>query len=289
MELDPPILYGQGFVAAINWLGRWMEQHHELQVVVSGSLPLSPMPADISSLLFRAVKELLFNVSKHSGVEKACVSITMDKHGIEVSVTDEGVGFDVANVLQTGSYGLFSIQEQLITLEGRMDINSAPGRGTTSTLTVPMAAAIGPVFDPSPETRDTATATADVHPPLPGPIRILVADDHTLARSALVQILDLIEDFDVIGQAVDGLDAVEKVRTLRPDVILMDVGMPGLDGLEATRRIAAEFPGVKVIGLSMHAKEDMQPQMLAAGAAGYLQKPIPGEELFAAIRSLMNA
>ena len=115
-----------------------------------------------------------------------------------------------------------------------------------------------------------------------------MADDHALARDALVQILGLVEDFDVVGEAFDGLDALEKTRLLKPDLVLMDATMPRLDGLEATRRITAEFPQIKVIGLSMHARQDMEPQMSEAGAAYYLQKLTPVDELFAAIRGVMN-
>ncbi len=288
MELAPPILYGAGFVAAMQWLAAWMEEHHHLQVLVTGSLPVTPLPVDVSSLLFRTVRELLFNVIKHSGVTQASVKIVAFDQGLRVTVSDEGGGFDVADALHaTRSYGLFSIQEQLASLDGRLDISSAPQRGTVCTVSIPVAIEEDAHPDAVAALATTLQAPDTPHA-LRSPIRILVADDHALARDALVQILGLIDDFEVVGEAVDGIDAVEKAWVMQPDVVLMDATMPRLSGLDATRRITTEIPGIKVIGLSMNARADMEPQMIAAGAASYLQKLTPVDELFSAIRGVMN-
>jgi len=290
MELAPPILYGSGFVDAMHWLAVWMEEHYQLQVLVSGSLPTIPIPAEVSSVLFRAVRELLFNVSKHAGVQQALVSVVAFDNGLRITVSDNGSGFDVADVLQTPrSYGLFSIREQLTSLDGSLDIVSAPHSGTVITISVPVLASAD-VLPPviwSDEDRIT-TEVADTQHTLTHPIRILVADDHALARNALVQMLDMVEDFDVVGEAFDGLDALEKTRLLQPELVLMDATMPRLDGLAATRGITAEFPTIKVIGLSMHPRQDMEPRFTEAGAAYYLQKLTSTEELFAAIRGVMD-
>lgn len=288
MELAPPILYGSGLVAAIQWLGRWMKDNHQLEVDVLGSLPFTPISSDVSGVLIRAVRELLFNVIKHSGIRQARINITLADQRLVLSVTDEGAGFNLADSLgSTESFGLLSIQEQLSALDGRMDVASALENGTTVTLSIPLTP-MGLDSQVSPVVNHISTATTHSVQALQGAVRILVADDHAAARKALVQILTLVQDFEVLGEAVDGLDAVEKTRTLKPDVILMDVGMPGLNGIDATRAIMGEFPEVKVIGLSMHSSEEMQDQMILAGAVSYLQKLRPVEELFATIRDVMN-
>ena len=103
-------------------------------------------------------------------------------------------------------------------------------------------------------------------------LRVLLVDDHLLARHRTRQQLEEIPNVQVVGEAVDGFEAVALARTLSPDLVLMDLKMPGLDGLEATRRITAELPDVRVIVLSSFAEESTQRSAIAAGAHGYLVK-----------------
>jgi len=118
------------------------------------------------------------------------------------------------------------------------------------------------------------------------PIRILLADDHTLVRAGICSLIKNMEGTEVIAEAGDGREALRLVRTHRPDVVLMDVAMPGLNGLEATARIAKKFPHVRVIILSMHINEEYVLQALRAGAAGYLVKGADAAELEIAIRAV---
>ena len=121
------------------------------------------------------------------------------------------------------------------------------------------------------------------------PIRVLLADDHRIMRASLAGLLRTQAGIDVIGQAADGQEVIDMARSLRPDVIVMDITMPVVDGVEATRTLTRELPNVSVIGLSMHEKEDMQTSMREAGAARYLTKDGPPELLIAAIRSSARA
>ena len=116
-------------------------------------------------------------------------------------------------------------------------------------------------------------------------IRILIADDHTVVRQSLARLLDEEPDLEVIGEAINGRDAVEQVQELHPDVVLMDISMPLMNGVEATREITSSCPDVKVIGLSMHQRDSMSGTMLAAGAVGYVTKAAPVDELLATVRS----
>jgi len=115
-------------------------------------------------------------------------------------------------------------------------------------------------------------------------IKVLIADDHTIVRSGVRLLLDAEPDIDVVGEALDGVEAVELVESLRPDVVLMDITMPGMDGMEATRHIKAEWPEVNVLVLTMHRRDEYFFEMLKAGASGYVLKGAETNELIHAVR-----
>lgn len=116
------------------------------------------------------------------------------------------------------------------------------------------------------------------------PIRILLVDDHSIVRSGLAMLIGLEDDFVVIGEADDADQAVEAYRKHQPDVTLMDVRMPGADGIEAMRRIRAEFPNARVVMLTTYDLDEDVFRALDAGAVGYLLKTVQHAELFAAVR-----
>ena len=117
-------------------------------------------------------------------------------------------------------------------------------------------------------------------------IKIILADDHEILRHGLSKSFEQESDIKVIGQASDGHSAVDVVRELSPDVVIMDIGMPDLNGVEATRKIVKSHPKVKVIGLSMHSSDKYVREMFKAGASGYLLKNCPFEELTEAVRTV---
>jgi len=118
------------------------------------------------------------------------------------------------------------------------------------------------------------------------PIRVLLADDHSLFRAGVQALLSNIEGVEVVGEADSGRKAIEMVRARTPDVVLMDIAMPEMNGLETTTRVTKEFPGVRVIMLSMHAGEEYVMQALRAGASGYLLKDAATSELELAVRAV---
>jgi DNA-binding NarL/FixJ family response regulator len=117
-------------------------------------------------------------------------------------------------------------------------------------------------------------------------IRILLADDHAVVRQGFRMLLSAQADLEIVGEAGNGREAVELVASLRPDVVVMDVTMPELNGIEATRRLTAENPHIRVVALSMHKDSVYVREILRAGARGYLLKDSVADDLVAAVRAV---
>jgi signal transduction histidine kinase len=285
-DLAPPILYSAGLGEAMHWLARQMLEKHDLAVQVEAEPDLPPLPDQTQAFLFRAVRELLFNVIKHANAQEATVRLGREDSAIRVSVEDRGRGFDPDAVSPQGAsvgFGLFSIRERLEHFGGRFSIISAPEQGSKVTMVAPLsqpAGAEGEPLDagaPAPQPDEEATATAL------GPVRVLLADDHKLMREGIAHILRSHAGLELVGEASDGIEAIELAKLLRPDVVLMDVTMPRMSGVEATAQITRVLPRTRVVGLSMHEEDEMGARMRQAGAADYMTKGGAAEALIGTI------
>ena len=293
VDLCPPILHYGGLPAGLNWLGQRFAARHAFAVEVNADDDADPGRADLRTLLFQSAREMLLNARKYSGESRARVGLRVvgtgtGGPGVELTVSDDGRGFDANAALREpgvngGGFGLFSIRERVTLLGGSLAVVSLPGAGATFRLTVPQdGSAADGAAHPDP-TADAATAAP------PAAVRVLLVDDHTVVRHSLRLLLNCEADFEVIGEAADGRDGVERALELEPDVILMDFTMPRMNGEEATRRIVAALPRVRVIGLSMHTADDCGAAMTAAGASAYLSKNGDPDTLLATIRRVFAA
>ena len=293
VELSPPILHEAGLGAAMDWLARWMRDKYALHVLMEVDPQVTDVRDDLKVLLFQSVRELLFNVVKHAHVMKASVKILQPTdRQLHVIVSDEGVGFDPQAVWLRGAntaagFGLFSIQERLTLLGGRLEIQSGPQQGSTFTLIMPLqapsAAGVQKALKAAAMvSKATGAPIADIGAGTG--IRVLLVDDHVVMRQGLSRLLQEEEDLEVVGEASNGVEAIEKARQLLPDVILMDFSMPVMDGIDATRIIHEEQPDACIIGLSMYEEQDRSADMLRAGAMAYLTKSGRPETLMSTIR-----
>lgn len=290
MELSPPILHESGLIAALRWLARWMKELHGLNVILEEGIPPVALPENVRSILFEATRELLFNVVKHSGTHQARVQIGRLDGFLHICVSDQGKGLDPRPPEDDlpHSFGLLNIQHRLSWLQGKMSIDTAPGQGCRVTLCVPEVSIreippkdVARVNEP---VATTAFPSRD-----DGQVRVLLADDHRVVREGLANTISMETGLLLVGQAATGRQAVELARQVHPDVVIMDINMPDMNGIEATRLITAEMPRVQVIGLSMHNQADMAQTMLEAGAATYFSKEEPLHTLVAAIRQYAKA
>ncbi len=288
VELRPPVLYEDGFVEAFKWLARKFADEHNLKI----SLDLEDVQITLSDslkiMIFESVKELLFNVVKHSKVQYAKLSFKLiDPNILYFCVEDPGIGFDVIHQEKIFSenergIGLFSIRERLKLLRAEFDIISRVGHGTRIEIKIPM-----PPIAPSEENTKTENLSPQASPNTNKAgnkiITILLADDHKLVREGIANILKMNPLFHVVAHAENGLQAREKAAAFLPDVIIMDINMPHMNGIEATRLIKRDFPQIQIIGLSVQDEYEIAFAMKKAGALTLLNKAGDAEELIQTI------
>ncbi len=274
VSLTPPVLHEQGFQPALQWLAAKMGQQG-----LSVALHLTPTEPMLDGhqaiILFQSVRELLFNVLKHAGTTRARVLVAHQPSGwLSVTVEDEGRGFQAGEVEHPGDphnrFGLFSIRERMAKLNGRMDVRSLPAHGTSVTLLVPVGQ---PHAVPEPVNGQQGAER----------LRVLLVDDHAMVREGLRSILEAYHDLEVVGEAGDGMEAIKLARTRQPDVVVMDINMPRLDGVAATRQIKRDLPRTAIIGISVQDSAQIEQAMLSAGAAKFLTKDRAASQLHEAI------
>ncbi len=290
LDLNPPILQHGDLGAALEWLARETGRRHGLQVVVQSDPHATEVAPPIREFLYEAARELLFNVVKHAGVKDGVtVRLLAQKNRVILLVEDKGAGFDPAILQNCGQdprgYGLLSIRERAELLGGHLHIESEAGQGCTSKICLPRSPEKERRPASGPEGRISDQGEHEEQAVETPPIRVLVVDDHRVVRRGIVSMLSQEEDIGVVGQAASGEEAIARFRELRPDVVLMDVSMPGMNGIEATQKIVAEFPGAIVFGLSMFEMDEIAERMLDAGARGYLVKSGSVQRLLEQVRT----
>jgi len=264
-------------------LGQFLEvqqQHYDLETQVS--LPDdwldNPFSQKVGLQLLRIIQEALTNVRKHAGVNKSRLLFTQHVDEAQVIIEDEGCGFDpsllngdheLGKADPDGHFGLTIMRERAESVGGSLEIRSEPGEWTKVIVRLPLML----------ESAQTE--------PLTRGIRVLLVDDHPLYLEGLRNLLAS-RGFQVVAQAHDGMEAIERARALHPDLILMDVQMPRMNGVEATRRIKVEQPEIKIVMLTMAAESEILFDALKGGASGYLLKSLDGEKFFSLLSDVMR-
>jgi CheY-like chemotaxis protein len=297
-ELCPPVLHEHGLVAGLKWLAEHMKHRQEQTVTV-----IAPedhelhLAEDQRVLLFQSIRELLINAAKHAGTGEATIVITERADQIQIEVRDRGQGFDLAAAAAAAAgtpsggisskFGLFSIQERMRAIGGSFEIQSSPGLGTTATLMLPLEKKpVGPLH--ASESVDKDAAPLALAHSRGSCIRVLLVDDHLMVRQGLRAILDAYVEIELVAEAGDGEEAVRLVGQWRPDVVVMDISMPRMNGIDATMQIKLRYPDTIVIGLSVNAAGENQEAMARAGAVRLITKEAAVEELYCVIQEAVK-
>ncbi|BCA53325.1 hypothetical protein W02_04650 [Nitrospira sp. KM1] len=326
-QLSPPVLQEFGLRTALDWLAKEMEQRG-LQVTVDVKVDNPRLPEDHELLLFQCVRELLFNCVKHAKVTEARVLIEQVAGALLVHVADCGVGFDASRLNPAEEvkneaghgFGLFSTRERMLSIGGNFDLESVPGRGTKATLTLPLSIKSeqpNQVSEREKIMREVMSLKDPGQKPIRGPanvsgepqvraqggksgvdsafsnlqntIRVVIVDDHPMMRQGIRSVLESYADIIVVGEASNGEEALMVVERELPAIVLMDINMPRMNGIEATSAIKNRYPHVIVIGLSVKVGDSDEEAMKNMGASVLLTKEAAVEELYNEIRKQIEA
>jgi signal transduction histidine kinase/DNA-binding NarL/FixJ family response regulator len=268
LGLRSPIV-SENFLSTLEMYLRQLQTNFGIQASLSvpADTPIPDLPPAVEEQILRIVQEALTNVRKHAAAKKVEILLRFTADRGEIIISDDGVGFDRNQPVvdaQDRQFGLEIMRERARQVGGSLEIRSQVGAGAKVLVEFPLQQPFGRPVDEG----DAAAARA---------LRILLVDDSPLFLDGLRNLL-LARGFIVVGEAQDGLEAQEQARLLQPDLVVMDIHMPNCGGLEATRAIKAEQPGIIIVMLTVSEDDETLMEALRAGAAGYLLKSLEADD-----------
>lgn len=293
--LHPPLLDELGLASAAKWYAQGFEQRTGIHIDVDISADFLRLPPDVEVTLFRIIQESLTNVHRYSGSPTASVHVKATLFDIKLQVRDSGKGMKPQSLKPVHGteavlgVGIQGMKERMRQLGGQLEIASQANQGTIVTATLPLAnvrvtsepeTAIPPSAETSAEQPARASELARK--------RVLVVDDHELMRRGVSTMLSDEPGLEICGEAADGPEAVIKAAALHPDLVIMDINMPGLNGLAAIRQIGHILPHAKILAFTVHDSNQMIEEVRAAGAHACLSKNKAGQDLLRVARQLLE-
>jgi two-component system, NarL family, sensor kinase len=295
--LHPPLLDELGLSCAVQWFTQGFESRTGIGVTVDIPSDLVRLAPDAEVALFRVVQESLTNVHRYSGSPTAFVRACSDGSVVTLEIGDSGKGMTGAWEMQNGEsvstlgVGIQGMKERLRQLSGRLDIASWPDKGTLVTATLPISvpeAEISENYDAANMSEPKTAQNRETAHPNGSRKRILIADDHEVLRRGIRTMLEGEPGLEICDEAVDGRDALEKTLLHGPDLVILDVNMPVLNGIEVCRQITLYKPKTKILVLSVHDSQKISKEVLVAGAQTYLSKSAAAEKLVNEVNALLN-
>jgi two-component system NarL family sensor kinase len=296
--LHPPLLDELGLPSAVEWFAQGFENRTGIRVAVDVPGNFVRLAPDAEVALFRIVQESLANVHRYSGSATAYVRARSDGGEVRLEIGDFGKGIGQESKMPKNyglaplGVGIQGMKERVRQLSGTLEITSPPGKGTLITAILPISNRRLDSSEPY--------ARSDIHMIPPNstelPVesnghrkRILIADDHDVLRRGIRTMLESDPTLEVCGEAVDGKDALEKTLAQAPDLVILDINMPIMNGMDVLRQIVLHRPRTKVLAFSVHDSKQIVEEILAAGANSYLSKATAGQNLMHEVHALLNA
>jgi PAS domain S-box-containing protein len=291
--LHPPLLTEVGLAAAVQWFLDGFSQHTGINTHLEAPDDLGRLPDEMEISLFRVVQECLTNIHRHAQSPTALVRMHIEPDApdrLTLEVIDQGKGIDAkadrgkGEPVKAGQprgsqeknaagfaegFGIRGMRERVEELGGHLELDST-ARGVTVRATVPIAGR-----------QKSANGTAKTK------TRLLLVDDHEIVRHGLASLLQGVEGLEICGEAATGEEAIREADKSQPDIVIMDLRMPGMDGLQATRSILKSHPRTDVLIFTVDESEQVLREALKAGARGCLTKTDAGSSLLSMLKILV--
>jgi len=287
--LHPPLLDECGLDSAVRWYAEGFEKRSGIKLSVDIPQSLGRLPTEVETALFRVVQESLTNVHRYSGSATAEIRVRIISGEVRLEVIDTGKGVKAHAVqaVADGSaplgVGIPGMRERLHQLNGRLDVDfGREGTRVSATLPIRKTAAAAQA------SQQDAGSEAEPHPDSDARRKILIADDHEMMRRGLRGLIESQQEWAVCGEAVEGDEAVRKSVELNPDLVIMDINMPGLSGIDAALRIKKDNAATRILFFTVHDSDQVLQEMVDVGAQGYVAKSRAGQDLIEAVRSVLD-
>ena len=293
--LHPPLLDECGLASAVLWYAEGFKKRSGIHLSVSIDEELVRLTTDAETALFRVLQESLTNVHRYSGSPSAEIRIFQSASKVHLEIVDHGKGVKAGTErpafagAPTLGVGIPGMRERIRQLGGQLEVEfSNEGTRVHASLPVQASAEESASQSTSELYRDKENFQANSRQRPEIRRRILIADDHEVMRRGLRGLVESQEEWSVCGEAIEGNEAISKTRELRPDLLILDVGMPGVSGIEAASQILKDDPNMKILFFTMYDSPQMMRELSNVGAWGYVAKARAGNDLVDAVRIILD-
>ena len=287
--LHPPLLDECGLASAVLWYAEGFKKRSGIHLSVSIDEELVRLTTDAETALFRVLQESLTNVHRYSGSPSAEIRIFQSASKVHLEIVDHGKGVKAGTErpafagAPTLGVGIPGMRERIRQLGGQLEVEFS-NEGTRVYASLPTEAFTeesGPFRD-----KENFQVSGRQRPVVRR--RILIADDHEVMRRGVRGLVESQEEWSVCGEAIEGNEAISKTRELHPDLLILDVSMPGVSGIEAALQILKDDPNMKILFFTMYDSPQMMREISNVGAWGYVAKARAGNDLVDAVRIIFD-